>query len=107
MIRGDVVSIVLQGDYGKPRPAVIIQSDLFSAHPSVTVLPITSELTRTPLFRFNVEPTKDNGLQKISQAMIDKIHTVSKKRVGDVFGHLAAEQMVAINKSLAVFLGIV
>lgn len=107
MIRGDVVSIVLQGDYGKPRPAVIVQSDLFSVHPSVTVLPITSELRNTPLFRLRIEPTNDNGLQKTSEVMIDKIHTVSKARVGEVFGHLSAEQMVALGKSLAVFLGIV
>lgn len=29
MRRGDIVTIALQGDYGKPRPALIIQSDLF------------------------------------------------------------------------------
>ena len=67
MKRGDVVTIALQGDYGKPRPALVVQSDLFDAHPSVTVLPITSELRETPLFRVDVEPNDANGLRKKSQ----------------------------------------
>jgi mRNA interferase MazF len=56
MRRGDLVTIALQSDYGKPRPALIIQSDLFDAHPSVPILPVTSELRATPLFRIAVEP---------------------------------------------------
>lgn len=44
MRRGDLVTVALQGDFGKPRPALIIQSDLFDAHPSLTILPVTSEL---------------------------------------------------------------
>lgn len=55
MRRGDLVTIALQGDYGKPRPALIVQSDLFNEHPSVTILPVTSELRETPLFRIRVE----------------------------------------------------
>ena len=42
--RGDLVTVALPGNYGKPRPALVIQSDLFEEHPSVTILPITSEL---------------------------------------------------------------
>ena len=57
MRRGDLVTIALQGDYGKARPALVIQSDFFDAHPSVTVLPVTSELREPPLFRVTIEPT--------------------------------------------------
>ena len=63
MRRGDLVSIALQGDYGKPRPALVVQSDLFAEHPSVTILPVTSELRDTPLFRVLIEPTETNGLR--------------------------------------------
>lgn len=35
MKRGDVVTVVLPGAFGKPRPALVIQSDLFADHPSV------------------------------------------------------------------------
>ena len=107
MRRGDLVTIALQGDYGKPRPALIVQSDLFNEHPSVTILPVTSELRETPLFRTRVEPTPANGLQKISDVMVDKAQSVPRERIGDVFGHLGEEEMLAVSRSLAVFLSVV
>lgn len=105
MKRGDVVSVSLQGDYGKPRPALVIQSDLFHAHPSITILPITSELRDTPLFRITVEPSKENGLIKCSQIMIDKTHTVHREKVKEKFGELDGTIMLAVNRALALFLG--
>jgi mRNA interferase MazF len=66
MKRGDPVTIALQGDYGKPSPALVIQSDLFDEHPSVTILPVTSELRDTPLFRITLKPSDENGLSKLS-----------------------------------------
>ena len=59
---GDMVTVALQGDLGKPRPALVIQSDLFGVHLSVTILPVTSDLGATPLFRIAVKPTPENGL---------------------------------------------
>ena len=67
--RGDLVTVALLGDYGKPRPALVIPSDLFAEHPSVTVLPVTSELRDTPLFRIPVEPSAENNLRSPSQVM--------------------------------------
>ena len=106
MRRGDIVSIVQPGAYGKPRPALIIQSDLFSMHPSVTVLPITSDLRDTPLFRLNVEPSESNGLRTTSQIMIDKITTVPREKAGNVFGKLEADALKKAQGLLAVWLGI-
>jgi mRNA interferase MazF len=103
--RGDLVTIALSGDYGKPRPALVIQSDLFDAHPSVTVLPVTSELREAPLFRIRVEPTDDNGLRKTSEVMVDKTQTVALEKMGNTIGHLDDESMLAVNRALAVFLG--
>jgi mRNA interferase MazF len=91
MRRGDLVTIALQGDYGKPRPALIVQSDLFNEHPSVTALPVTSELCETPLFRIRLEPTPANGLHKVSDVMMDKAQSVPRDRIEDVFGHLGVE----------------
>ena len=107
MKRGDLVTIALQGDYGKPRPALIVQSDLFDEHPSVTILPVTSELRETPLFRIRVAPNVVNGLQKTSDIMVDKAQSVPRERIGDAFGHLSAEQMLEVSRSLAVFLGVI
>ncbi len=105
MKRGDIVTVSLAGDYGKPRPALIIQSNFFDKHPSITVLPITSQLKDTPLFRITIEPNEKNGLQKISQVMIDKTHTVSKEKIGKNFGKLNEDQLLSISRALAVFLG--
>jgi|SRR5579864_2017059 len=107
MRRGDLVTIALQGAYGKPRPALVIQSDLFSEHPSVTILPVTSELRDTPLFRVPVSPGESNGLRKPSEVMVDKVQTIPREKIGDVFGHMAEEDMMAVSRALAVFLGVV
>lgn len=105
MRRGDLVTITLQGDYGKPRPALIVQSDLFEEHPSVTVLPVTSVLREAPLFRIPVQPDADNGLRKPSQIMVDKAQTVPREKIGDTIGRLDDEALLTINRALVVFLG--
>lgn len=99
------MTIALQGAFGKPRPALVIQSDLFDEHPSLTVLPITSELRATPLFRITVEPDAENGLRQVSQVMVDKPQTVPRENVGEPFGRLSSESLLAVNLALAVFRG--
>ena len=105
MRRGALVTIAPQGAYGKPRPALVVQSDLFATHPSVTILPVTSELRKTPLFRVEIKPTAENGLKHLSQVMIDKIQTVPCEKVGDSFGYVDDKTMLAVNRALAVWLG--
>lgn len=106
MKRGDLVTIALSGSYGKPRPALIIQSDLFDEHPSITILPVTGELRETPLFRVSVHADTENGLRKRSQVMIDKVQTVPREKIGETFGRLDDTTMLAVTRALAVFLGI-
>jgi mRNA interferase MazF len=105
MKRGDLVPVVLAGAYGKPRPALVIQSDLFAQHPSVTILLVTSELRSIETFRIAVNPTAANGLRVRSQVMVDKAHTIPRAKAGDPFGKLEARTMTAVNRALAVFLG--
>ena len=106
MKRGDIVTVAMQGDYGKPRPAVVIQSDNFAEHPSVVLLPISSTLVDAPLFRVTIEPCEANGLFKPSQVMVDKITTYRKDRIGNAFGAVEHEKMVEIERALAVFVGL-
>ena len=106
MRRGDLVTVTLQGDFGKPRPALVIQGDQFGELSSLAVLPVTSALIDAPLFRITLRPSKGNGLQKPSQVMVDKPMTVRLERVGSVVGHIEAESLVEVERSLAVFLGI-
>jgi mRNA interferase MazF len=105
MKRGDIVTVALRGDYGKPRPALVVQADLFQDHPSFTVLPLTSELRDAPLFRIDVKPTPGTGLKTPSQVMIDKAHTVARNKIGASIGRLNDDAMLAVNRALAVFLG--
>jgi mRNA interferase MazF len=104
--RGDIVTIVSPGANGKPRPALVVQSDLFDALASVTILPVTSELRDAPLLRVPVDPNPDTGLRKMSQVMVDKVQTVSRTKVGAVIGRLPDTTLVAIDRALALFIGI-
>ena len=106
MKRGDFVTIVMQGDFGKPRPALIVQSDQFSEHATVTVLLVSSTLIDAPLFRITVHPDTANGLQKTSQVMVDKGMTVKRDKLGSAFGCASDEVMLEVSRCLAVFLGI-
>ena len=105
-MRGDFVTITMQGDFGKPRPALVIQTDLFNDHTTVTVLPVTSTLIAAPLLRITIQPTAENGLQKPSQIMVDKIMTLKRDKAGQVFGRIDADTFVNVERCLAVFLGI-
>lgn len=107
MRRGELVTVALPGDYGKPRPALVIQSDQFPDMASVTVLLVTSTRVDAPLLRLTIEPSPDNNLHQTSQVMIDKPMTVRRDRLGNAFGRLDDASMVSINRSLALFLGLV
>ena len=104
--RSDLVIIALPGDYGKPRPALVVQSDAFSGLSSATNLRVTSEVHDFPMFRITVEPTKQNGLVRRSQVMIDKATTVPKAKIGQRIGRLEADKMRAVSAALARFLNL-
>lgn len=105
-MRGDLVTIALQADFGKSRPALIVQSDHFDAVGTVTVLPVTTTLVDAPLLRVTVSPDHDNGLRQPSQIMIDKVTTVRRDKVGPAFGRLDQGVQVEVERRLALFLGI-
>ena len=107
MNRGDVVTVAVQGDYGKPRAAVVAQADIFNeTHASITVLPLTSSIVDAPLFRLTIDPSRQNGLTRVSQVMIDKTITLPREKVGNVIGQLGDDTMIRISRALAVWLGI-
>lgn len=107
MKRGDVVTVAVTGDYGKPRPAVIVQADLFNqAHASITVLPLTSTLVDAPLFRITVDPSRHNGLSRVSQIMVDKPLTLPREKIGSRIGHLGDDLMLRVGRAMSVWLGL-
>ncbi len=107
MRRGDVIVVAAPGDFGKPRPAVIVQSDLFNpTHASIAVCLLTSDIADAPLFRLTVEPSPENGLRSRSDIMVDKIVALRRDRLGEPIGHLDRETMLRLDRSLALFLGL-
>jgi mRNA interferase MazF len=105
--RGDLVVVAMQGDYGKPRPALVVQSDLFNdAHASVTVVPVTTSIVDAPLFRLTVEPSRRNGLRSVSQVMIDKITTVRRDRLGQTMGRLEDDTLARASRALMLWFGL-
>lgn len=105
--RGDLVTIALPGDFGKPRPALVIQSDQFTATATATVLLLSGTLVDAPLMRVEVLPNPENGLRKRSQVMVDKAMTVKRDKLSEPFGHLSDSDLLAVNRTLALFLGFV
>ena len=105
--RGDVVVVAMAGDYVKPRPALVVQADLFNeTHASVTLVPVTSTLVDAPLFRLTVAPSPGNGLRALSQIMIDKVTTVARARIGPTIGHVEDDLLLQVNRALALWVGI-
>ena len=107
MKRGDVVIVAVAGDYGKPRPAVVVQTDLVNdTHASIVVCPVTSHLQKAELFRLTIAPSPENGLQKTSQIMVDKIVAVRRDKIREGIGYLDEEVIIRLNRSLAFWLGL-
>ena len=106
MKRGDLVTVAVSGDYGKPRPALVVQADAFDLHPSVIVLPLTSELHDAPLFRVTLSASKETGLRAPSQIMVDKATTVPRGKIGPRMGRVNAAVMEAVTQALRGFLGL-
>lgn len=109
MRRGDLVVAVAPGAHGKPRPFLVVQSDLATraGSQSVTVAPLTSTVRGAPLFRVTIDPSAENGLRTVSQVMVDKLVTLPRQKLGKPFGRLDFETMQRVNRSLSLWLGLV
>lgn len=105
MRRGELVTVALSGDFGNPRPAVIVQSDRFSESETVAVLLISSTVMEAPLLRLTIEPDAANQLRKVSQIMADKVMTVRRDKVGPVFGRISDDLIVEVTRAMALFFG--
>ena len=107
MKRGEIWTVAGgPDDAGKPRPAVILQDDAFDATASITVGPFTTHGLDAPLIRSPIEPSERNGLRSASHLMIDKITTVSKKKLQERVGRLSDEDIVRMGRAVLVFLGL-
>ncbi|EQD65098.1 PemK-like protein [mine drainage metagenome] len=106
MQRGDLVTVSLPGDYGKPRPALVVQSDLLEELDSIVLCPVTS-LLRNAAFRVTIEPNPSNGLRTLSQVMVDKLSTLPRAKISEPFGRLGDERMKAVDRALLLVMGLI
>ena len=105
--RGDIVLAVAPGAYGKPRLAVVVQTDFANeTHRSIVACPMTSHIQQAPLFRLDVQPSEETGLNKKSQIMVDKIVSLPRGKITNVVGQLDEEAIVGLNRSLVFWLGL-
>jgi mRNA interferase MazF len=105
--RGEIWTMAGGPGYAsKPRPAVIIQDDCFPETLSIAVCPLTSQPTEAPILRVLVEPSPENGLRETSRLMVDKVTTVPRSRLGQCIGCLADDDLLRLNRSMLVFLGL-
>jgi mRNA interferase MazF len=100
--RGTIVVVAARGAYtGKPRPAFVLQSDLFNpTHASVTICPITSDCIDAPLFRITLPPGPRTGLKVVSQVMVDKIVSVPRAAIDAEIGGCDAKETEDVEEAL-------
>lgn len=108
MTRGDLVIVGVKGPYtGKPRPAVVVQADLFNpTHASVTLCPVTSDCVDAPLFRVSLPPGDRTGLSAISQVMVDKVVTVPRAAAERTIGRCDLDEIALIDDALRLWLAL-
>ncbi|MNE01565.1 Toxin MazF [compost metagenome] len=102
-----MVTAAFQGDLGKPRPAVIIHADEFIAdHVTLILCPLTTFLADSPAFRPTIQPSEINGLNSISQIMVDKVTHLRKSAIAQVLGHLDDDEMQMLEAALITITGL-
>jgi mRNA interferase MazF len=104
--RGDLVTVAVSGDYGKPRPALVIQSDNLPQTDSVLVCLLTTSFAAAPLYRFSVPADAATGLRQPSQVMVEKIMAVRRERCGAPIGRIDSSAILALGRLLAFVIGI-
>lgn len=107
MKRGDLITVALPGDYSKPRPAVIIESDQIAPTEFMLVCPTTTFIRKdVALRRVLVQPDEHNGLRELSQVQADKIHVIRREKAGAVIGSLSGTDLERLDGCLALVTGL-
>ena len=97
----------MQGDFGKPRPVLVLQHDAFNlSHATTTIAMLSTHIVSAPLFRITLDPSTENCLEHVSQIQVDKIATVSRDKLSPAFGRIDADTMLRVNRALALWVGL-
>ena len=105
--RGHLVLVALQGDYGKPRPALVVQAGIGADLPSIVLCPLATTMRPETQFRLTIEASPGTGLRVRSQIMIEKIVAIPRSKVRGPIGAINEERLAEATRALAILLGIV
>ena len=108
--RGDIWSISFDPPLGREqagiRPALVISVDKFNHGPAdlIVVLPVTSKDKKQPI-HVAVRPP-EGGLPMLSFIKCEDIRSVSKQRLKQFYGTVAAETMTEVEKRIRILLNL-
>lgn len=105
MNRGDLITVVVARDHGKPRPAVVVQADVVQTGTIMACL-LTGDVDQVAPYRLRLEADDQNGLKQPSLVQADKIYPVPLGKCGPVIGRLSAQDMATLNLHLTFVLGL-
>lgn len=106
MKRGEIWSGIGDGYAGKPRPMLIIQSEEKLISESIVVVLVTSKDAKKPNdLRVRIEPSKINGLEQISFAMVDKITPIPIQKMDYKIGVLEDDIFHVVENAILEILG--
>ncbi len=105
--RGDIVTVAFQGDFGKPRLAVVVESDSLSPTDHILVCIGTSDIVPdAEPRRVLVKPDEENGLRLPTQFQSDKVSPARRAKCGAVIGRLDPDSLQELTLQLGVLLGL-
>ncbi len=109
--RGAVVLLDLDPTVGREqrgvRPCIVVSDPEVVADqrfPLLCIVPVTGTPGEGALYP-ELSPGR-SGLARRSFALVDHLRSVDKRRVRRVFGQIPADEMIAVDDGLALFLGL-
>lgn len=110
--RGEIYLVNFDSTVGseikKTRPAVIIQNDIANRHSPVTIVAAITSEKGGRLYPTEVPVSaKGSGLPHDSIVVLNQIRTVDKNRLAEKIGSVPAETLHAINRAIAISVGLI
>ncbi|MFN3635334.1 MAG: type II toxin-antitoxin system PemK/MazF family toxin [Rhizobium rhizophilum] len=101
LARGDIVIAIFPGELGKPRPAVVLQRDeLVGLFSTILACPMTTHLIDAPTLRPIIVPNPENGLQEVSQIMVEKLSPLKRDVIRQRIGRLSTDELKRLETAL-------
>jgi len=104
--RGEIWSVLWTGLAGKPRPALVIQSERYRLTDTDILALITTSRNEQGELRLPIKADDDNGLLQDSYICLDKLMAIPLTNLGERYGRADDSIMAEIDARLIKVLGI-